>query len=109
MGGYNNYGAFTQWNCTHPKICFTLWYSKSGSGEHHPKWNKPVRERQVPCDFTLMRNIVKWTKKENRDRLIDGEQMTVEGRSWGVEGLSRKEKGLMDMDNSVVIASARRV
>ena len=30
--------------------------------------------------------------------------------SWqlvGVEGLSKKEKGLIDMDNSVVIAEAR--
>ena len=33
--------------------------------------------------------------------------------SWqgrlGVEGLSEKEKGLMDMDNTVVIAGERRV
>ena len=33
--------------------------------------------------------------------------------SWqgrlGVEGLSEKEKGLMDMDNTVVIARVRRV
>ena len=29
--------------------------------------------------------------------------------SEGVEGLSNKGKGLMDMDNSVVIAGGRRV
>ena len=28
----------------------------------------------------------------------------IGGRGYGVEGLSQKEKGLMDMDNSVVIA-----
>ena len=40
------------------------------------------------------------------DRLIDGEQDDSSG--WG-GGLSKKEKGLMDMDNSVVIAGGRRV
>ena len=44
-----------------------------------------------------------WTNKQNRERVIDGEQMTASW-GWGVEGLSEKEKGLMDMDNSVVIA-----
>ena len=43
--------------------------------------------------------------KQNRDRLTDGEQ---DDSSWGggqgVEGLNKKEKGLMDMNNSVVIA-----
>ena len=42
-----------------------------------------------------------WTNKQNRERVIDGEQMTASW-GWGVEGLSEKEKGLMDMDNSVV-------
>ena len=45
--------------------------------------------------------------KENGGRLIDGEQMTASRVSEGVEGLSKKEKGLMDMDNSVVIAGGR--
>ena len=30
------------------------------------------------------------------------------GRGYWVEGLSKKEKGLMDMDNSVVITAGRR-
>ena len=53
-----------------------------------------------------MWNWMNWTDKENEDRLIDGGQ----DDSWGggvgleVEGLIKKEKGLMDMDNSVVIA-----
>ena len=31
---------------------FTLCDSMDGPGEHNAKWNKPVRERQIPCDFT---------------------------------------------------------
>ena len=27
-------------------------------GEHYFKWNKPVRERQLPYDFTCMRNLM---------------------------------------------------
>ena len=34
-------------------------------------------------------------------------RMTASGGGEGVEGLSKKEKGLMDMDNSVVIAGGR--
>ena len=33
---------------------FTLSDSMSGPGEYYSKWNKPVRERQVPYDFTPM-------------------------------------------------------
>ena len=29
-----------------------------GPGEYYPKWNKPVRERQVPYNFTCMWNLV---------------------------------------------------
>ena len=36
--------------------------------------------------------------------------MTASGGGfYGVEGLSKKEKGLMEMDNSVVIAEGRGV
>ena len=31
---------------------FTLCNSMDGPGEHYAKWNKPVRERQIPYDFT---------------------------------------------------------
>ena len=30
---------------------FTLCDSMDGPGKHYAKWNKPVRERQVPYDF----------------------------------------------------------
>ena len=40
----------------------------------------------------------------------DREQMTAkDGERLGVEGLSKKEKGLMGMDNSVVIARERKL
>ena len=36
--------------------------------------------------------------------------MTASGQvGLGVEGLSKKEKGLMDMDNNVVIAGGRGI
>ena len=48
------------------------------------------------------------TNKQNRDRLIDTEQYNNKGKGVeGVEGLSTKEKGIMDMDSNVVIAVGR--
>ena len=35
-----------------------LCYSMDGPGEHYAKWNKPLREKQVPYDFTHMCNLV---------------------------------------------------
>ena len=37
---------------------FTLCDSMDGPGEHYAKWNKPVRERQIPSDFTHMWNLM---------------------------------------------------
>ena len=37
---------------------FTLCDSMDRPGEHYAKWNKPVRERQIPCDFTHMWNLM---------------------------------------------------
>ena len=31
---------------------YTCWDSMYGAEEHYAKWNKPVRERQIPYDFT---------------------------------------------------------
>ena len=36
---------------------FTVCNSMDGPGEHYAKWNKPVRERQIPYDFTHMWNL----------------------------------------------------
>ena len=32
--------------------------SMDGPGEHYAKWNKPVRERQTPYDFTHMWSLM---------------------------------------------------
>ena len=40
-----------------------------------------------------------WTDKQNRDRRVESGQTAL----GGVEGSSKKENGLMDMDNGVVI------
>ena len=52
-----------------------------------------------------MWNLIKISiNKQNGDRLIDGEQDDSWRGGLGVEVLSKNEKGLMDMENSVVIA-----
>ena len=39
----------------------TICDSMDGPGEHYAKWNKPVRERQVPYDCTHVYNLVNVT------------------------------------------------
>lgn len=46
---------------------------------------------------------------QKSDRLKDGEQMTASRREVDGEGLSEKEKGLVDMDVSVVTAGGNSV
>ena len=36
----------------------TLCNSMDGPGEHYAKWNKQVRERQIPYDFINMWNLM---------------------------------------------------
>ena len=62
---------------------FTLCNSMDRPEEHYAKGNKPVRERQIPYVFTHMWNLKNQTNKQNRDRLIDGEQMTASGGGGG--------------------------
>ena len=52
---------------------------------------------------------LKYIWQENGDRLIDGEQTASSGVGGGEgeEKLSKKEKGLMDVDHSVVTAGGR--
>ena len=53
-------GTFTQWNTTWPQKRRNLTHfdSMDRPGEHYAKGNKPVRERQVPYDFTHMWNLM---------------------------------------------------
>ena len=48
---------------------FTLCNSMDGPGEHYTKWNKPVRERQIPYDFThvLFKEQTELTSKIETD------------------------------------------
>ena len=43
---------------SHKKESFTLCDTMGGPGEHYTKWNKPVKERQIPYDFTHMWNLM---------------------------------------------------
>ena len=43
---------------SHKNENFTLCSSMDGPGEHYAKRNKPVRERQIPYDFTHMWNLM---------------------------------------------------
>ena len=64
----------------------------SEPGQHYAKWNKAVRERQIPYGFTHMWN--QWTKKtnkQNRNRFIDTEKRLTAVR--GEEGWGLDEKG----------------
>ena len=45
---------------------FALCDTMDGLGECYDKWYKPVRERQIPYDFTQMWNLMnKQTNKQN--------------------------------------------
>ena len=44
------------------------------------------------------------TRKMGTDSEMENRMTASRGEPEGVEGLSKKEKGLMDVDNSVVIA-----
>ena len=60
MSGSKNYGTFTQWNITQqkkkgiPTFCDNM----DGTGYYYAKRNKPVGERQIPCDLTYKRNLM---------------------------------------------------
>ena len=45
---------------------------------------KPVRERQIPCDFNYMWNLINKISKHNRNRLIDTENRLIGVRVDGV-------------------------
>ena len=43
----------------------TLYNSMDGPGQYYAKCNKPVRERQIPYDFTYMWNVMNKISKQN--------------------------------------------
>ena len=66
-------------------------------------------EKDIPYDFTHVESNeqTEQTSKTETDSQTDS--ASESGRGKGMEGLSKKEKGLMDMDNSVVVAGGRWV
>ena len=75
---------------------FTLCNSMDGPGENYAKWNKPVRERQIPYDFTQMWNLMHKINKQNRSRLRYKEQTAGCRRGGGLQGWVKKVKGLRE-------------
>ena len=68
-----------------------------GPGVYYAKWNKPVRERQVPCDlnyiWNLMNQINKQTKKKQTHRYREQTELSGGGSlgtGWKDEGIKRK-------------------
>ena len=52
-----------------------------------------------------MRDLTNWTHNQNRDRLTDRARVDSSG-GWGCgsDRIRAKQKGLVEMDNSVMIA-----
>ena len=87
---------------------FTICNSIDGPWEHYAKWNKPVRERQKKIWLhSYVESNEQTTITENRDRLIDRAGWQLRAGRLGDAGI--EEKGLMNMDNSVVIAGSKGV
>ena len=74
----------------------TLCDSMNGPREYYAKWNKPVRERQIPYNFShyAESNEQNWTNKQNSDRLLDTESRLTTVRREGVEGRGKMVKRL---------------
>ena len=73
-----------------------------GPRDYYTKWNKPVRERQIPHDFTSMWNLVNkinWQKIETEDEHM--EQTAVQGDGGG-RSRWKKVKGLAEKHKKVV-------
>ena len=95
-------------SCKKEENC-TLWDSMDGPKEHYAKWNKPVRQDKYHM-ISLICGIwwANWSNSWNRGGLIGREQMTaMVGLGGG--GIEQTGKGLMDMDNSVMIVRGRGV
>ena len=67
--------------CCKKEENFTICDSMVGPGEHYAKWNKSIRERQIPDDLIYMGNPMNWTNKQNRDRLIESRMTAKVGDS----------------------------
>ena len=66
---------------SHIKQTFTICNSMDGPRRFYAKWNKSVRERQIPYDFTYMQNLRNNIYEQiNRNRLIVTENRLMVAR-----------------------------
>ena len=74
---------------------FNVCDGMDGPGEHYAKWNKPVRERQIPYGFIHMWNIMNKLKKQGKwgqtHRWTAGWQLGKAGKLGG-GGIEQKAK-----------------
>ena len=58
-----------------------------GPGEHYAKWNKPVREGQIPYDLIYIWGLMYKINYQSGDRFMDTENRltAVRGESEGVK------------------------
>ena len=87
----------------------SLCNSMDGPGDHYAKWNKLVKEKTKMDKYHMISLIFgiwwkNWTNKENTDRLMESRWQLRMGEVWEWRNWAKKEKGLIDTDNSVVIA-----
>ena len=71
-----------------------------GPGDYYAEWNKPVRERQIPYDFTDLWNLINKIKLMNKIETEHGYMEQTDscqrggeerGAGWkNVKGLSKK-------------------
>ena len=72
--------------CSHEKGNLTFCNRMDGPGVYYDytKWNKPVRERQIPYDFTYMRTLMNKINGQNRSRDTDTwNRLIAVGRGFG--------------------------
>ena len=69
-----------------------------------------MRKRNIPYDFTHMWNPMNKLNQQAKQRQTHRQRADDSyGGGQGVEGLSKEEKGLVDMDDGVVIAGGGEV
>ena len=87
----------------------TLCNSMDGPTEHYAKWKEPKKDKYQTISLICGIKWTNWTKQAKWDRLRESRMTAKASGILGVEGLSKKEKGLMGMDNSVMIMGRHRV
>ena len=68
-----------------------------GSREYNTKENKPVRERQIPCDFTCMWNLRNKRKKKKEKQILNYREQMVTRREvgGGIGGIGEGNKSTL--------------